>query len=38
MGDKARVVVEEGEEEGLALLVRVGRVREPGAVHGVSLP
>ena len=36
--DEPGVVVEEGEEEGLALLVRVGGVGEPGAMHGVALP
>ena len=38
VGDETGVVVEEGEEEGLALLVGVGRVRELRSVHGVALP
>ena len=38
VGDQAGVVVEEGEEEDLALLVGVGRVGQLGAVHGVALP
>ena len=36
--DEAGVVVEEGKEKNLALLVGVGRVGELGAVHGVALP
>ena len=36
--DEAGVVVEEGEEEGLALLIGVGRVGEVGAVHRIPLP
>jgi hypothetical protein len=38
MGHQAGVVVEEGKEEHLTLLVGMGRVGEIGAVHGVSLP
>jgi hypothetical protein len=35
---QAGVIVEEGEEKNLALLVRMGRVRQFGAVHGIALP
>jgi hypothetical protein len=36
--DQASVIIEEGEEENLALLIGVGRVGELGAVHSVALP
>jgi len=36
--DETGVVVEKGKEEGLALLVGVGRVGEVGAVHRIPLP
>jgi hypothetical protein len=36
--DEAGVVVEEGKEESLALLVGIGWVGQPGAIHGVTLP
>jgi hypothetical protein len=32
------VVVQESEEEDLALLVRLSRMGQPGAVHGIALP
>jgi hypothetical protein len=35
---QAGVVVEEGEEKDLALLVGIGRVGQLGAVHGITLP
>jgi hypothetical protein len=38
VGDETRVVVDEGKQEHLPFLVRVGGVGEIGTVHGVSLP
>jgi hypothetical protein len=38
IGHQAGVVVEEGKEKDLALLIRVGGVGEVGTVHGVTLP
>ena len=38
VGHQAGVVIEESKEEDLPLLIRVGRVGQGGAVHGVPLP
>jgi hypothetical protein len=38
VGDETGVVVEEGEEEGLALAVGISRIGEIGTVHRVTLP
>jgi hypothetical protein len=38
VGDETRVVVDEGKQEHLPFLVRVGRIGEIGTVHGIALP
>jgi hypothetical protein len=38
VGDEAGVIIEEGEEKNLALVLGIGRIGKVGAVHGIALP